>query len=44
MIDGNNVFDEPVKSHKIAYYNIRKIPTAQGDDYASGCLLDYAYF
>ena len=25
------------------YENIRKIPTGQGDDYTTGCLLDY-YF
>ena len=24
--------------------NIRKIATGQGDDYATGCLLDYSYF
>ena len=26
------------------YDNIRKIATAQGDDYTRGCLLDYVYF
>ena len=26
------------------YENIRKITTGQGDDYTTGCLLDYAYF
>ena len=26
------------------YENIRKIATAQGDDYTPGCLLDYPYF
>ena len=24
--------------------NVRKIATGQGDDYATGCLLDYPYF
>ena len=24
--------------------NIRKIATGKGDDYATGCLLDYSYF
>ena len=24
--------------------NIRKITTGQGDDYTTGCLLDYTYF
>ena len=27
-----------------AYDNIRKIATRQGDDYTTGCLLDYNYF
>ena len=26
------------------YKNIRKIATGQGDDYRTGCLLDYPYF
>ena len=26
------------------YANIRKITIGQGDDYATGCLLDYIYF
>ena len=28
----------------VTYENIRKIDTGQGDDYATGCLLDYPYF
>ena len=44
MIDGKNFFDQPVKNNKITYENIRKIATGQGDDYTTGCLLDYAYF
>ena len=26
------------------YDNIQKIATGQGDDYTTGCLLDYNYF
>ena len=44
MIDGKNVFDEPVKNNKITYKNIRKIASGQGDDYTTGCLLDYICF
>ena len=44
MIDGKNVFDHPVKNDKLTYENIRKIATGQGDDYTTGCLLDYIYF
>ena len=44
MIDGKNFFDQPIKNDKITYENIRKIATGQGDDYTTGCLLDYIYF
>ena len=44
MIDGKNVFDQLIKNDEITYDNIRKIATGQGDDYTTGCLLDYAYF
>ena len=44
MIDGKNFFDQPVKNHKVTYENIRKITIGQGDDYTTGCLLDYTYF
>ena len=44
MIDGKNLFDQPVKNNKVTYENIRKIATGQGDDYTTGCLLDYIYF
>ena len=44
MIDGQNFSDQPVKNNLITYDNIRKIATGQGDDYATGCLLDYNYF
>ena len=39
-----NFFDQLVKNDKITYENIRKIATGHGDDYATGCLLDYIYF
>ena len=44
MIDGKHFFDQPVKSDMRTYDNIRKIATGQGDDYTTGCLLDYNYF
>ena len=44
MIDGKNVFDQPIKSMAKTYENIRKITIGQGDDYATKCLLDYTYF
>ena len=44
VINGENFFDEPIKNNKITYDNIRKIATGQGDDYTTGCFLDYSYF
>ena len=44
MINGENIFDQPIKNNKITYENIRKIAIGQGDDYTSDCLLDYSYF
>ena len=44
MIDGENLFDQPIKNNKVTYENIRKIATGQRDDYTTGCLLDYPYF
>ena len=44
MIDGKNFFDQPVKNNKVVYENIRKITIGKGDDYTTGCLLDYIYF
>ena len=44
MIDGRNFFDQPINSMTKTYENIRKICAGQGDDYTTGCLLDYLYF
>ena len=44
MIDGGNLFDQPIYSMTKTYENIRKIATGKGDDYTAGCLLDYYYF
>ena len=43
-IDGKTFFDLPGKSDMRTYNNIWKIATDQGDDYITGCLLDYNYF
>ena len=40
MINGENFFDQPIKNNKVTYENIKKIATAQGDDYTTSCLLD----
>ena len=44
MINGKNFFDQPINRMIKTYENIRKTATGQGDDYTTGCLLDYSYF
>ena len=43
MINGRNVFDQPIHSMSKTYKNIREIAIGKGDDYTTGCLLDYPY-
>ena len=44
LIDGRNFYDQPINDRIKQYDKIRKIATGQGDDYATGCLLDFQYF
>ena len=44
MIDGKNLFDQPVKTMSRRYNDLRKLTTGSGDDYTTGCLLDFKYF
>ena len=43
MIDRKNFFDQTIKNNETTYKN-RKIAIGQGDDYTTGCLLNYTYF
>ena len=44
MINGENFFDQPIKTDIVTYENIRKFCTGSDEDYATGSLLDYPYF
>ena len=44
LIDGRNFYDQPINDSMRKYDEIRKIATGKGDNYATGCLLDYDYF
>ena len=44
LIDGRNFYDQPIHDLIKQYDEIRSIATGQGDDYTTGCLLDYQYF
>ena len=43
-IDGRNFYDQPINDLIKQYDEVRKISTGKGDDYTTGCLLDFAYF
>ena len=44
LIDGRNFYDQPINDSIRKHDEIRKIVTVKGDNYATGCLLDYDYF
>ena len=44
MIDGKKFYDQPINDFIKQYDEVRKVSAGQGDDYTTGCLLDYAYF
>ena len=44
MINGESIFDQPIKNHERTYHNIQKFANFQVDDYTTGCLLDYVHF
>ena len=44
LIDGRNFYDQPINDIIKQYDEVRKVSTGYGDDYTTGCLLDYTYF
>ena len=44
LIDGRNFYGQPINDQVKKYDKIRKIATGKGDNYTTGCLLDYQYF
>ena len=44
LIDGRNFYDQPINDSIKQCDEIRKTATGQGDDYTTGCLLNYQYF
>ena len=43
-IDGRKFYDQRLNDSIKQYDEIRKVSTGQGDDYTTGCLLDFLYF
>ena len=44
FVDGRNFYDQPINDQIKRDDEIRKFATGKGDDYTTGCLLDYQYF
>ena len=44
LIDRRNFYDQPINNLIKQYNEVRKVSTGHGNDYTTGCLLDYAYF
>ena len=43
-IDNSNLYDLPINDSIKQYDEVRKISIGQGNDYTTGCLLNFAYF
>ena len=43
-INGRNFYDQPINDTIKQCDEVRIVSTGQGDDYTTGCLLDFAYF
>ena len=44
LTDGKNFYDQPINDQIKQYDEIRETATGQGEDYTTGCLLEYQYF
>ena len=44
LIDGRNFYGQQINDQIKKYDKIKKVATGKGDDYTTGCLLDYQYF
>ena len=43
IINGKNFYYQAINSDIKRYKEIRKLTTGQGEDYTTGCLIDYDY-
>ena len=44
VIDGRNLYDNPIESDVEKYRELKKVMIGKGEDYTTGSLLDYNYF
>ena len=43
-VDGKKIYDQPIDNSIKRFDEVRKVSTGQGEDYTTGCLLDFAFF
>ena len=43
-VDGKKIDDQPIDNSIKQFDEVRKVSTGQGEDYTTGCLLDFAFF
>ena len=43
-VDGKKIYDQPIDNSIKQFDKVRKVSTGQGEDYTTGCLLDFAFF
>ena len=44
LIDGRNFYDQPISDEVTKYNELIKLTTGKGEDYTTGCLLNYQYY
>ena len=44
IIDGRNLYDNPIESDIEKYRELKKVMIGKGEDYTTGSLLDHSYF
>ena len=44
LIDSRNFYDQPISDQTIKYNELRNIAIGKGDDFTTGCLINYEYF
>ena len=43
-VDGKKIYDQPIDNSIKQFDKVRKVSTGQGEDYTTGCLIDFAFF
>ena len=44
LIDGRNFYDQPISDQIRKYDEVKMVALVKGEDYTTGCLLDYSYY